>query len=85
MKYNNKQLTRIKEKEMFLSGEFQKAVWSIIRREGKVKSRDVAVKIRRGSDQVHNIVKKLIAYNMVQKIEGARGSYEVSDYILKGE
>jgi len=85
MKYNNSQLNRIKEREMCLSGEFQKAVWSIVRREGMIKSRDVAVKIGRASDQVANIFKKLIEYKMVKKIDGARGAYQVSDYILKGE
>jgi predicted transcriptional regulator len=85
MKYNNKQLNRIKEKEMVLSGEFQKAVWSIIRRKNMIKSRDIAVRIGRGSDQVHNIIKKLISYNMVKKVDGARGAYQVSDYILTGD
>ncbi len=83
MKYNNKQLQRIKEKELVLSGEFQKAVWSIIRRESAVRSSDISKKLGRGNDQVHNIIQRLIKYNMVKKIE--RGVYKVSDFILEGE
>jgi predicted transcriptional regulator len=82
MKYNVQQLKRIKDKEILLSGEFQKSVWSIIRREGKVRSKDVSIKIGRGNDQVHNIIQKLIEYNMVEK--EARGVYSVSKYIKEG-
>ena len=83
MKYNSNQLTRIKNKEIELQGEFQKAVWSIIRRDGEQKLKVISVKLGRGNDQVHSIIKRLIELNMVKKV--SRGVYTVSDYIITGE
>ena len=80
MRYNNEQLQRIKEKEILLSGEVQKAVWSVVRTEGLVRIKHIAVKLGRGSDQVYNVIQMLIEYGLVDKV--SRGVYKVSDCIM---
>ena len=85
MKYNLKQQSRIKEAELQLSGETQKAVWSIIRQRGHERGKVIATNIQRSSENVNNVLKKLITFKMVDRVDSVRGAYKVSKYILEGE
>jgi len=85
MKYTIKQRNRINDIVCELQGELQKASWSIIRDSGEVRLRTIANKIGRRSDSIHTSLSKLIELKLVEKVEGVRGAYKVSKYILEGE
>ena len=85
MRYTNEQKKIIKQKEYELQGELQKAVWSVIRNNGKMRLSVLSRMIGRRNDSVYTTCQKLIEYNMIEKVDGERGVYRVSDYILNGE
>ncbi len=81
MKYTNEEMKRIKELELNLSGELQKAVWSVMKREGRERLKNISVKLGRRNDSVFTTIKKLIEYKMIEKVSGSRGEYMVSRYV----
>jgi predicted transcriptional regulator len=82
MKYTIRQQERIRQCELKLSGETQKAIWSIIREKGNERGKNIANKVGRVSEQVNNVIKHLMSLDMVER--ESRGIYKVSNYILTG-
>jgi len=85
MKYTISQRKRMEDIECELQGELQKSCWSLIREYGNIRLRTIANKLGRRSDSIHTSVAKLVELRLVDKVEGTRGFYDVSNYILEGD
>jgi len=70
-----------KQVEMMLSGELQKAVWSLLWSRKEMRSSDIAKKLARRVDSVSHVLSKLVEFGAIESPQ--RGVFKVSEEVTK--